>query len=309
MQAPIRSSRTHFLLLGAVALLLLTSPMASQEGGIEVFASETIFASGTRVSLSHIFRSESNLLQGSDSIPDPLDQKRLEHRLVVGVDHGLRRDLTLSALFPLVSKELESNAGDLRGEGVGDLALLAKYQAYKQDWRRGAFHVATIGGLELPTGATDVRDGGAKLAPGLQPGKGAWNPFVGLSMNLNQDRWRFDALAFFKLNTEGSQDFEEGDFLALELDGAYRFWHTKYPGPTASAKLGTRWRHQERSSQAGATLANSGFDQLLVHAGLGWHPAPEIDVSLQVEVPVYEDYGGAQLGLDYRTFLAVGLRF
>jgi hypothetical protein len=303
-----RLRRTRTVLACALGLSL-TDLATAQEGGIEVFAAETLFATGTRVSISHIFNRKGKLLQGSDSVPNTFDLRRDEHRIVAAVDHGIRPDLTLSALFPFVKKELESNAGDLSGSGFGDLALLAKYRAYKRDWPRGAFHLSTIGGVEIPTGETDVRDAGSRLPPQLQPGLGSWNPFLGLSANLNLNRYRFDALALYKLNTEGAQDFEKGDFVSLQAGAAYRFYQAKYPGPSASAKLGLQWRHEGQSKQAGLTLADSGSEELLLNAGLGWHPAPNIDFSLAIDLPLYEDLEGTQLGLDYRTFLALGIRF
>jgi len=228
------------LTLAALVGTTLASNAWSQEGGIEVFAAETLFTSGTRVSVGHVYRSRGSLLLGDDEISDPLDQTLSEHRVVTSIAHGIRRDLTLSALFPVVRRELDSNAGDVRNSGLGDVALLAKYRAYKQDWKRGAMHVSLIGGLELPTGDTGARAAGARLSPSLQTGSGAWNPFAGVSMNASFNRVRFDAIGFYKLNTEGAQGLEAGDFFSLEADAAYRFLHAKYPGPTASAKLDTR---------------------------------------------------------------------
>jgi hypothetical protein len=293
------------LLLGVAA----ATPAAAQEGGIEVFAAETLFATGTRVSVTHIEKRKGTLYDGGDAVSDPLGRVLDERKIVAAVDHGLRADLTLSALLPILEKELESSGGDLRSSGVGDFAVLAKYRLYKQDWRRGAFHVSGIGGVEVPTGSTSERDGGARLAPGLQPGLGAWNPFFGLSLNLNLDRFRFDALAFYKENTEGAQDFEKGDFLALEVDAAYRFYHAKYPGPSASAKVGLQWRHEGSAELDGASVVDSGSEELRLKTGLGWHPRPGIDISLSYALPIHEDYDGQQLGLDHRVSLGIGVRF
>ena len=295
--------------LWSSAAIGLGGPAFSQEGGIELLAAETLFDGGTRVSVSHIYKSKGTLFRGSDEVPDALDRVLEEHRVVAAVDHGLRPDLTISALLPFVTKKLESNAGDADSSGVGDMALLAKFRAYKRDWKRGAFHISTIAGIEAPTGETDEKEGGSRLPPQLQPGLGSWNPFFGLSTNLNLDRLRFDALAFYKVNTEGSQDFEKGDFFALEVDAAYRFLHTKYPGPTASAKLGLQWRHEDNAERNGSTVADSGSEELLLRPGLTWHPKPNIDISLAVDVPLYQDFDGEQLGLDYRTFLGIGMRF
>ena len=297
------------LCLGALLCTTLASNPMAQEGGIEVFAAETLFNRGTRVSVGHVYRSRGTLFLGDDEVSDPLDQTLTEHRVVTAIAHGVRRDLTLSALLPLVRRELDSNAGDVQNSGLGDVALLAKYRAYKRDWKRGAMHVSLIGGLELPTGDTGARGAGARLSPSLQTGAGAWNPFAGVSMNASFNRYRVDAIGFYKLNTEGAQGLEAGDFFSLETDFAYRFLHTKYPGPTASAKLGMQYRHSGKAELDGTTLGNSGSDEWFLRSGLTWHPAPQWDVTLALDVPLHQDFGGQQLGLDYRTFFAVGLRF
>ena len=132
---------------------------------------------------------------------------------------------------------------------------------------------------------------------------------MAVSANLNRGRARFDAVAFYKLNTEGSQDFEKGDFVSLEVDAAYRFLHTKYPGPTASAKLGLQWRHDGRDTTSGDKLSNTGTTALLARTGITWHPTPASDVSLSVDLPIHQRVNGKQLGLDNRVFVAVGIRF
>lgn len=303
----IRSAGT--LGLGLALAWATPSRATAQEGGIEVFAAATLFEQGTRVSLSHIYKRRSGLFRGSDEVPDPLDRTSVEQRFVAAVDHGFRPDLTVSALIPFVSKDLDTDAGDLDSSGLGDVAVLAKFRAYKVDWTRSSLNVSVIGGLETPTGDTVDREDGVRLAPGLQPGSGSWDPFTALSMNLNQGRFRLDALALYKFNTEGAQDFEAGDFLSLELGGTYRFLHTKYPGPTANARLGLQWRHEGKAKQDGATVPDTGLDELTIRTGLTWHPAPNLDLTLSVDVPVHQDYEGTQLGLDLRTFIAIGFRF
>jgi len=311
-------SRPHTgrLALALAALCLLAfrgSPALSQEGGIEVFAAETLFDQGFRISQSHLYQRSGELYSGSSRIGDAQDRVFQEHRSVTGIDYGILPGLTLSALLPVVYKQQEQLSGGgretLESSGLGDIAFLGKYRIYKRDWKRGAFHFTAISGLEMPTGATNERHDGARLSPSLQPGSGSWDPFAALSTNLGLDRLRFDGLLFFKANTEGSQDFADGDFFAAEVDAAYRFWHTKYPGPTASARLGVQWRHQERAEANDRGIANSGSDETILRAGLTFHPVPSMDLTLSVDVPVYRDLNGQQLGRDFRTFLALGFRF
>jgi len=281
----------------------------AQQGGIEVFAGETLFEQGTRVSFSHILKRKGTLLQGSDEISDPLDRTRTENRYVVGLDHGIDRDLTLSALIPLVDRELDSMGSKSGSTGLGDVALLAKYRVHRKEWEQSAFYVSLVGGAEVPTGSTHHRSAGMRLAPSLQPGTGAVNPFLALAGTMSVGRARYDALTFYKVNGEGAQEFDPGDFFAVKASAGYRFLHKKYPGPSASAKLGLQWNHTDSASQYGSLLPNSGGEELLGTFGMGWHPVPQLDISLAVDVPLHQNLDGQQLGLDLRTFFAIGIRF
>ena len=294
----------------AVAALLLSAPLAAaQDGGIEIFAGETIFSQGTRVSLTEIWKTKEGLLRGSDSLPDTEGRTFTERRTVLGVNHGIARGWSVSALLPFVDRELESNTVNQRGTGVGDVSLILKQSFYRLDWSRSAWYTAWIAGVEMPTGVTDERAGGVKLSPSLQPGSGSWDPFVGLATTLDMDLYRFDAVALFKDNGEGAQDHEEGEKLSLSLSGKYRWLHERYPGPSASATVGLKWAHWAGSQKDGALLANSGGEELLFKFGLGWHPRPDMDLGLSLDLPLHEHLSGQQLGLDSRVQVSLGWRF
>lgn len=307
---------TRALVYATSVLVLTCFPVQrchAQEGGIEVFAAETLFSEGWRISESYLYKRKSNVHRASDQVDAARDRVFEEHRSVTGVDYGLLPSLTVSTLIPVVYKQQRQRVGGsketLESFGPGDVALLGKYRVYKNDWKRGAFHLALIGGLEFPTGDTDADEDGLRLPPTLQPGSGSWDPFAALATNIDLNRFRFDGLFFYKENTEGSQDFEDGDFFAVEFDSAYRFLHTKYPGPTASAKLGIQWRHESRAKLDGRTVSNSGSDEIVLRTGLTFHPIPSMDLTLSVDVPVYSDFNGEQLEFELRSFLAFGFRF
>jgi len=287
----------------------LSGNAAAQAGGIEVFAAETLFAQGLRVSFTHFDERKSDLYNGSHEVFDPLGRRLVVRRDILGIDYGVLPEVTLSALLPWVHRRATSTAGSSSSSGPGDIALLGKVRAHQQLWKQGAFNVAVIGGIEAPTGRTGERDGGLRLAPGMQPGSGAWSPFLALSATLDIARWRFDAKGFYKRHGEGARDLRQGDFASLEVDAAYRFLHTRYPGPTASAKLGLQWRRQSRDELAGTHVAASGSTALWWRAGLGYHPTPGSDLSLSLDVPMHQHLRGTQLGLDRRLVLAAGLRF
>jgi hypothetical protein len=298
----------------ALGLLILAAPRApAQEGGIEIFAGETLFQHGTRISATVIHQRKTRLFHRADRVSDPLDRDWQENRLVVGVDHGVLPQMTLSMLAPLAARSLEQRAGTgtqrARAEGLGDISLLAKYRIFKMDWRRGSLNVSLIGGLELPTGETHDKENGVRLPPTFQLGSGSTDVFWALASNLSHKRFRFDGLLFHKINTEGAQDYEAGQKYVVEFDAAWRFLHVKYPGPTAAVKIGWRWKHEERGRQNGVHDPNSGYDQWFQRIGLGWHPKPNMDVTLSADIPLHQRYKGRQLAPDFSTALAYGIRF
>ena len=301
-------SRSRWLVLLA-CILWPMSRAAAQEGGIEVFAGGTLFETGMRVSVSELYKPKRNLFRGSNEVNDPLNQSLEEFRTVLGIDYGIDRNATLTALVPVVHRELRSGGMRFDATGLGDVALLGKYRIIGEEGSVSAFNVSVVGGLELPTGATDEREGGMRLSPSVQVGKGSWNPFLSTSATAGLDRARFDATVFYKFNTEGAQQLEPGDFFSVSVSAAYRFLHYKYPGPTVGARLGVQWRHEGRAEQNGVSTTNSGADELLLTPGLSIHPVPRVDLNIGSRIPLYQDYNGVQLGRDIEWFLAVGFRF
>ncbi len=292
-----------------LSLLLCSFTASAQEGGIEVFAGETLFKSGFRLSTTQLFKEKNGLFRGSHKTSDPMNLRRREYRTVFGLDYGLRKDITLSALLPVVRRELRSSGVDTSATGLGDLALLGKYRVFNREGKARSFNVAVIGGLELPTGDTNEMSMGLRLAPSLQPGKGALSPFLATSITTGLGRARFDSTVFYKWNTEGSQQFKDGNFFSLSLSAAYRFLHYKYPGPTFGARLGLQWRHEGRAELAGSNVGSSGADELLLTPALSIHPIPQMDLNLGVRLPLTQHYNGTQLGRDLEFTLALGIRF
>lgn len=294
------------LLLG---LLCSASSVAAQEGGIEIFAGETLFKEGWRISATEIYKPKDSLFAGSREIANTTDRELLEYRTVIGVDYGIAREATVSVLLPFVHKSLSTSSQRVSATGLGDVAVLGKYRFVYDEWKAGGFSWSVVGGLELPTGATDEVQGGVRLDPSMQVGSGAWNPFLATSATLGVDRARFDANVFYKLNTEGAQQTEVGDFFSVDVSAAYRFLHYKYPGPTFGARLGLQWRHDARGEQNGMTVPDSGADELLLRPALSIHPIPRMDLNIGTRIPLYQHYNGQQLGRGVEWFLAVGFRF
>ncbi len=135
----------------------------------------------------------------------------------VSLAYGVTSDFTVSARLPYVDRdhiregELEDggpeahNHGD--ANGAGDLSVLGQYRFYKGE----TLDASVIGGVKAPTGKTDVKDGGEKLATEFQPGTGSWDWLLGVSASKNSGRVGLHGNVLFNLTTEGSQNTHIGD--------------------------------------------------------------------------------------------------
>ena len=306
-----RRARVLFFLAGLLSVL--NPSLGAQDGGIEIFAGETLFSQGTRVSLAHLYTQKTRLYDGSKRVSDPLDRKDIEHRTVLGLNYGLTSRITLAALLPYVDRRStyvdQFGLARAHGRGLGDVALIGKYRMYTQDWSQGSFNVAVIGGVETPTGDRKEHQDGRRVPADKQVGSGSWDPFGALAVTASQGRFRLDLVGFGKWNTEGAQSYDDSDVLSGTATLSYRFYHAKYPGPSHSVRLGAVWRHFTGAEENGHRVANKGGNQLLLRSGMTFHPSPEWDITFNVDVPLYQRYRGTQLGLDVRGSAAVGLRF
>ena len=304
----LRAVRTLVVLTIAFIGVAFTQPAAAQQGGIELLAPEMLFARGIRVSLTGISRVDNQAFSGSDDVTDPLSRRFEETTTVLGLDYGIRADLSVSLLVPHSSKELRSGGTTQSADGLGDIAFLTKYRVWKTDWFRSAAQMVVYGGIEMPTGESRETENGVRLSHRVQPGRGAWNPMVGLAANLELDRWRFDLSTLYKFNQNGTGR-RRGDSFFVEVDGAYRFWHEPYPGPSASIKVGLRYSYAEHARLTGTTIDNSGFDLVTVHPGMTFHFTPATTVKFSYDIPIYRDYNGTQLAFERRFAVAFGMRF
>lgn len=301
------------LLTTSIVGLGLAVPSMAQSGALDLFVGETLFVGGTRAALTWLHVAGGDLVRNGDQVANPDDIERDRDVVVASWNTNLKRGLDLALVLPWVSNNatFSGSGGVLSTDegGIGDLAFVLKQRVYNDVWNRGAWNVSVLGGVETPTGETSEKTAGELNPPSLQPGSGSWDPFVGVASTWEQGRFRFDSQVFWQTFGEGDQDSQSGDLVSVEFDVGYRALMTQYPGPTISTKAGVRWRHRGRGEQSGAFLENSGGDDISLITAVGWHPSPEWDVSFRIELPVYEDFNGAQLETDYRALIGIGLRY
>ena len=302
-------------------LPLLLGCAIAQNGAIDLLVGETLFVGGTRLSTSW--------LQERARIEQPTSGDREQRdMLVMGVMHSLRRGTDATLLLPVVSVRgvladgvtlpvVSMRGGladgmttvDVDDVEVGDLSLTVRQNVHHKTWHQGAWATSVLGGLQLPTGKDDARVNDVLMPPGLQAGSGSFDPHVAVASTLEFDRLRFDGSAFWSIPGEGSQDYQQGDLVSLALTAGYRVLMSQYPGPTLSLKTGLRWRSEQRARLGGVALQETGGELLSVQFGATYHPAPQWDMVVTLELPLVEDLHNPRIETDYRLLVGLGWRF
>ena len=290
-------------------MVLALAAALSQEGALDVLDGETLYQDGWLVTAGYEFRLRRGLLDGSDRIGDPLHQREFTHVPVVSAHYGALNTLQVGAIVPYVSHVLETGAGRLASNGVGDVTLYGKWRYYRWDDVGKAMNFSILAGLELPTGKDDVVDQGVFLPAEMQPGSASWDPFIGTAVTHEPGRWRFNAMVLYKRVGEGTHDYKQGDEFFAEIAAGNRFWLEPYPGPFMRADVALRWRHEAADRQGGNSVSNTGGGLLTAAVNWAFRPRPTVDLQLSVELPLFEDVRGIQLKHQVAAFAAFGLRF
>jgi hypothetical protein len=172
-----------------------------------------------------IFRAQFKYFTAADDGPGDRDLA-VSVVPLVGV-YGLTKKWALFGIVPYLDKELEVNTplGRRTREvsGLGDITLLARYTAFKQDRPGQTLRIAPFVGLETPTGEDGEQDALGRLPQPLQLGSGSWDPLLGVVTTWQTLERQIDAALSYKINTPAN-DFEFGDTARFDLSYQHRIW-------------------------------------------------------------------------------------
>ncbi len=303
--------------IATVLAMALFLPDAAGAFPINAPNARTLFGGFTLVTPRLRVSRAATLKEGTKTVGDPQDQALMTFEEDLEFVYGATRDLTLGLTQPFVERRLrfDDPAGERRtisAEGPGDLALVGVYRVYRKDVERGTTQFSFLGGLKLPSGATDIEDSnlprltgkpGTRLPPDLQLGSGSVDGIVGLAAFHNMDRLSFYGDVQGKLNTRGTQDFRAGNTLFYDLTADY----VLLPQRNMFAVLELNGVSTSRADQADRTVRSSGGQLLFISPGLLYLPIPNLILETSVQVPIYRDLNGRQLAPDWSV--VAGLRY
>ena len=141
------------------------------------------------------------------------------------VAYALRGDLSLSLDLPIIFNHLEPSAiatGD-HSEGVGDMALLAKWRFWQHDTSpTDTMRLALLAGLQIPGGTTTYMDST----------EDGWNPLLGAVFSTVQRRHGGNASLLWEFNTE-DRDVQPTGGLRWDLSYLFRLSPESYTEQTS----------------------------------------------------------------------------
>jgi len=158
--------------------------------------------------LEYRYTKKDALYQGNSHVPHPgPGPAEIAQQLIfLGFRYGVMDRLDVRVQLPLLLMDIKDAAGTSLAtpHGIGDLALLVRYQVLNPD-SGVPFFMALGLGFGSPTGKTDA-DGG---------GTGAWDFYSELTFTYLWTRQRLDAEFFFGLRGKGEHsgvETQKGDF-------------------------------------------------------------------------------------------------
>lgn len=222
---------------------------------------------------------------------------------VVGA-YGVTQRTTVFVSAPFAHKELKTTIDGTRvsrqTSAIGDLRIFGRRTVYQVNQKGLTFRVAPFAGIELPTGSSQVTDEFGEIPPGLQPGSGSWDPFLGVVISRLSFKSQFDVSIGYTRNTTADK-FKFGDELNLDVASKFRILPreigTGLPNFVyVNLESNLAWLKQNETR--GTTDVDSG--------GLTWHLAPgsqfvtrRVIIETAVQIPVVQNLNGLALKNDF----------
>ncbi len=213
-------------LLASVSLLLPTSSRACSvcQCGDPLFTPEGASsqpAGAFSVYLESLFSTKSSgVLPEGDEPPDPGDrEKSFDRDLTLYASWTPVAKVTLTASVPfrwitVTEEPADGGSHSHNNRGFGDAALYVTTVLWRDLERNPTTWLELRGMVKAPTGQSSKTIAGEQ-DPHLQVGTGSWDFGLGLAAGHHFDDYALYASTFYRVNTEGSLDYQYGDvFLA-----------------------------------------------------------------------------------------------
>ena len=222
---------------------------------------------------------------------------------LIGVFPMLRRTLKRTIIRRTAERTINSVPLSDTDVGIGDIIFFAKYRLFKKTAFLRSRQLSLQAGIKLPTGADDLRDElGIRLPAPLQLGSGSVDYRLALTFTEARNRLQFFGDAGYTLKTSAN-NFEFGDVFNYDATVRYRIFPAKYGAdfPTHDLFLFMEINgvFAQKAKSSGIKLTNSGGNQIFIAPGFQFLLLNNLVVEAGIQLPVFQDLNGAQLGTDF----------
>ena len=249
------------------------------------------------------YRDISELVAGSDTVPNQTGRDRESQALVLELSRGFAEKWSVTGLVSLVDHERKISGEKDGASGLGDALVMVKYSPAEISlYSKNAFSIAA--GSQVPLGKDNARsDDGLVLAEDLQPSTGAYGGLVWAyyARALDEPRARqIYASASYAIKGENSRDYRFGNTLTAAIGASYQ---TQSPWGFSLELL---YRHAQRDERDSVEIPNTGGTWLDVVPAVQYHLTEALAVKASAKIPVSRDLNDA---LQFSTKYAASLSF
>ncbi len=260
---------------------------------------------------------EGSKVVGLDAVTDDIvPLKTLDNNLVFSFDYPVNMQWAISALLPLVQRthtQLTRNEDgsetldEIKLNGLGDLRIAARYALFHNaDVKAGGQATGLSFGVKLPTGKHNILAPSGELAePGLQPGTGTTDAFLGAYYNQQsiESGWGYFARAQYQAALNTKDDYKPGNKLAFDAGLRYSV------NDALVLQLQANALQSSKASGARAEPANTGGTLVTLSPGASFFVTKDVKLYAFYQRPIYQNVNGVQLSTTDSFALGISARF
>ncbi|HEU4670497.1 MAG TPA: hypothetical protein VFR91_07300 [Dyella sp.] len=260
---------------------------------------------GLHLSLRQDYFDQSRLMSGSRRVAfgsvelpsgNELQRRTINRNTLLGLDYSFNRAWGLSVQLPWLSRdhqtwpEGETTLSSSRGQGIGDIRVVGRYQGFSPDAGLGVQF-----GVKLATGTFRQRfdtgtAAGELLDRGLQRGTGTTNALLGVyKFGYLGESIGYFGQAMAEVPMNARDGFRPGDSLNVNLGLRY------LDAGIVTPQLQLNLHGERRESGALADRANSGATLAYVSPGFDVKLGRRVDAFMFLQVPLHEHVNGLQI--------------
>lgn len=228
------------------------------------------------------------------------------------VAYGLAEKLTLETEFGYFFNKTQhyniSPSLKLQGSGFSNAVVSARYGLLKNNSKR--FFISTGLGLKIPLSTTPVSRGGVELPVELQPTTGAYGAVAQVFMvkEVPASGTRYFLTSRAEFNSANRQEYKPGTSVFTSLFFSKHLMYSWLRGDwTTIIQLRSEIRGRDRTFNG--WKESSGSTIFYVSPQVNYFIAERWNISLMLDLPVYQYFTGIQLATKYGISLNLARDF